>query len=97
MLSLLQTEEKMPSFIRYLIRIFLWALRSLWRSYPKPTRKLKLFSRSYMRKAWQGRLRDLDREVNSKSLNGNERLPRDRWLLNTRRIMIAKRRLYRFD
>jgi len=78
----------MKALILYVIRVVLWALKSLWRKYPKPTRSDVLFSRSYMRKAWRDRLRDIDKRFNE---------TQDRFLLMERRVMVAKRRLFRFE
>ena len=78
----------MKAWILYILRIILWALRSLWRKYPKPRRNNILFSRSYMRKAWETRLSALDREYNK---------TRNEELLWNRRVMVAKRRAFRFE
>ena len=51
--------------IRYLIRVILWALKSLWRKYPKPTRERRLYSRSFMRKLYRPLLREIDRAFNA--------------------------------
>jgi hypothetical protein len=74
-------------FILYVYRIFRWWFRCPWEGKVVPRKESKLFSRSYMRKAWRDRLRDLDRQFNT----------RGGVLLMQRRIMVAKRRAYRFE
>jgi hypothetical protein len=65
---------------------------------PKPRVEEKLFSRTYMRKAWRDRLRSLDRDVNAWSLSPLDIRERaTQFLLRERRIMVAKRRAYRFE
>lgn len=78
----------MKALILYVLRILLWTIKSLWRKYPKPRQGWVIFSRSYMRKAWAERLRDLDKRYNA---------TRDETLLWERRIMVAKRRAFRFE
>ena len=74
----------------WLWRSLKWAIRSLWLGYPAPRVDKKPFSRSYMRKAWRDRLSTLDRKVNDGE--GNKA-----FLLMERRIMVAKRRAFRFE
>ncbi len=76
----------MKAFLLYAWRMGLWALRSLWRKYPKPRQRETLYSRSYLRHVWLSSFQDLDRMFNSK---------RDERLLWQRRVMVAKRRLQR--
>ena len=79
----------MARWIRYVWRVFRWWLRCLWAGEIVP-RKLPgaPFARSYMRRAWAGRLRALDREYNG---------TRDRQLLGFRRVYVAKRRRCLFE
>jgi len=74
-----------------LFRTFLWWLKCLWEGKRVP-RVLPgaLYSRSYMRKAWRDHLREVDRKVNDGE--GSKV-----GLIIERRLMIAKRRAYRFD
>jgi hypothetical protein len=70
----------------------------LWEGKVIPRKEEKLFSRSYMRKAWRDRLRSLDRDVNAwatSPLAIRERATQ--YLLMERRIMVAKRKAYRFS
>jgi hypothetical protein len=72
-------------------RIFRWWFRCLWEGKVIPRKESRLFSRSYMRKAWIDRLRDIDRRVN----DGPDYMKEV--LLRERRIMVIKRNLYRFE
>jgi hypothetical protein len=74
--------------LRYLYRSFRWWLKCLWAGKVEPRKEVKLFSRTLMRKAWRYSLRDIDRRFN---------YTRDRTLLMARRIMVAKRRAFRFE
>ena len=69
-------------WLRYVWRVFLWAIRSLWRKYPKPTKEFG-FSRSHMRKVWKPYLQAVDRAFNK---------GRNRQLLMSRAVMVARRR-----
>ena len=85
-----------------LFRTFLWWLKCLWEGKRVP-RVLPgaLYSRSYMRKAWRDRLREIDRKVNDLRLRSSQTyrggITERMVLLFDRRLMIAKRRAYRFD
>jgi hypothetical protein len=91
----------MKAFILYLYRVIRWWFRCLWEGKIVPRKEEKLYSRSYMRSAWSGVLRQLDKQVNDWNHSaGNIRDLRERaiyMLLRDRRIMVAKRRLYRFE
>jgi hypothetical protein len=80
--------KKLLWFIGRLFRYVRWLLRCAWLGKVVPRREPKLFSRTFMRKVWSGRLKGLDREYNK---------TRNRFLLWDRRIMVAKRRAYRFS
>ena len=75
-------------------RILRWWWRCLWEGKVLP-RKLEggLYSRSYMRRAWRNRLRSLDRAVNDWKIRGKDPI----LMLMERRIMVVKRRAFRFD
>ena len=79
----------MVRWIKYVLRVFRWWLRCLWEGQIVP-RKLPgaPFARSYMRRVWRERLRELDRAFN---------LTRDRRLLGFRRVMVSKRRRCLFE
>lgn len=70
-------------------RIIKWWWRCLWAGKIVP-RVLPggLYSRSFIRKVWKNRLRQIDFDFNRTG---------DRTLLMLRRIMVAKRRAYRFE
>jgi hypothetical protein len=53
------------------------------------------YSRSYMRKVWRERLIDIDRSVNYVSIRGHWNAKEA--LLRERRVMVAKRRVFRFE
>jgi hypothetical protein len=78
--------------IARLWRSFKWFMHSLWLGYPAPRVEKKLRSRSYMRKVWRERLRAMDRFVNLTDSEQDKR-----FLLINRRLMVAKRRLYRLE
>jgi hypothetical protein len=59
----------MMKFLAYIWRVFRWWFRCLWEGKVIPRKEEKLFSRTYMRKAWRDRLRSLDRVVNEWSLS----------------------------
>ena len=81
------------AFIRYLLRVVRWWFKCLWVGEVVPRKEAKLFSRSVMRRAWRERLRALDRQVNDLTLRGKPL----GFLLVERKIMVAKRRLYRVE
>ena len=80
-------------------RILKWWWKCLWAGKVVPRVSTKLYSRSYMRHGWAERLRDLDRKVND--LKGTAWRPstwaQARPLLMERRLMVAKRRSYRWS
>jgi len=86
----------MIAWLRYLWRVFHWWFRCLWEGKIVP-RKLPgaPYSRGYMRKAWRDRLRSLDRDVNARKTSHPQRDVA--YLLLDRRMMVMKRRHFRFE
>jgi hypothetical protein len=80
--------------IRYLWRTFRWWFRCLWEGKKVP-RVLPgaPYARHYMRKAWKERIQALDRKVNFNFIRGID----PTFLLYERHIMVAKRRVCRFE
>jgi hypothetical protein len=87
--------------LSYLWRAFKWWWRCLWEGKVVPRKETKLYSRSYMRKAWASRLRDLDRRFQRwKQAERETGVPSlgFGWLLRMeRRMMVMKRRRYLFE
>ena len=79
--------------IRYLWRIFKWWFKCLWAGKVLPRVEKNPYSRSYMRKVWADRLREIDRQVNFLTVRGKPL----GFLLMERKIMVSKRRRFLFE
>lgn len=80
------------NMIRYIIRVLLWKLRSIWRTYPKPHYTIRKYTRGYLRLCWKPFLRNIDASINDAFIHKQtERFNR---LLIERRLMVMKRRRF---
>jgi hypothetical protein len=75
----------MMKLLRYWWRVIKWAIKSLWKRYPRPTiADGRKYARGYLRKLYKPILQGLDRTYNK---------TRDEMILRDRRLQARRRRL----
>lgn len=81
--------KKLIAWVKYMVRITKWAIKSLWTKYTKPSITDDKPARRKLRKAYKPLLQGIDRYVNSRNITQYDK----ECALQQIRIYVARRRL----